>query len=269
MGARLNEDRSPDAGPPASGQPILRFDNLTLGYDRHPAVHHLRGEVAAGSLLAVVGPNGGGKSTLLRGIAGELRPIDGRIELNGVSPRQIAHLTQQPTIDTSFPILVHDFVAMGLWREIGAFAGLTHALQRRVADALDTVGLGGVERRPVGALSGGQLQRALFARVILQDAPLVLLDEPYGAIDAASVEDLAELVRLWHDEGRTVIAVLHDLDHVRQHYPETLLICRELIARGDTASVLGEANLRRARQLAEASHGQVRAAICHLDPEGR
>jgi zinc/manganese transport system ATP-binding protein len=196
-------------------------------------VHHLRGEVAAGSLLAIVGPNGAGKSTLLKAIAGELRPLQGRIELHGVQRRQIAYLTQQATLDSSFPIVVHDFVAMGLWREIGAFwrPRPRRAPAHRRGDR--RVGLNGLETRPIGALSGGQLQRALFARVMLQDAPLVLLDEPYGAIDAASVRDLAALVRRWHDEGRTVIAVLHDLSHVRQEYPETLLLARELVARGD------------------------------------
>lgn len=247
--------------------PILRFDNLTLGYNRHPAVHHLRGEVTAGSLLAIVGPNGAGKSTLLKGIAGELRPLQGRIERLGVHRRQIAYLSQQATLDSSFPIAVHDFVAMGLWREIGAFLGLDRARRRRVAEAIGCVGLSGLEERPIGALSGGQLQRALFARVVLQDAPLVLLDEPYGAIDAASVRDLAALVRHWHNEGRTVIAVLHDLEHVRQEYPETLLLARELIARGDTASVLSEANLRRARELAEGRGDDAPAAVCHLEQE--
>ncbi|MBL8406547.1 MAG: ABC transporter ATP-binding protein [Candidatus Accumulibacter phosphatis] len=244
------------------------FDNLTLGYNRHPAVHHLRGEVAAGSLLAIVGPNGAGKSTLLKGIAGELRPLQGRIDRNGLQRRQIAYLTQQATLDTSFPIIVHDFVAMGLWREIGAFSGLDRARRARIETAIASVGLSGLEGRPIGSLSGGQLQRALFARVLLQDAPLVLLDEPYGAIDAASVRDLAALVRHWHSEGRTVIAVLHDLEHVRQEYPETLLLAREVVARGDTVSVLSEANLLRARQLAEGRGEEAHAAICHSDRLG-
>ncbi|WP_300449893.1 ABC transporter ATP-binding protein [Accumulibacter sp.] len=248
---------------PAS--PILRFENLTLGYNRHPAVHHLHGEVATGSLLAIVGPNGAGKSTLLKAIAGELRPLQGRIELHGVVRPQIAYLTQLATLDSRFPMVVHDFVAMGLWREIGAFAGLNGAQRRRVDAALGTVGLAGLESRPIGALSGGQLQRALFARVLLQDAPLVLLDEPFGAIDAASVRDLAGLIRNWHGEGRTVIAVLHDLEHVRREYPETLLLAREVVARGETAKVLSDANLQRARQLAERRADPRQAAICHDD----
>ena len=100
---------------------IIEFDNLTLGYNRHPAVHHLKGEIARGSLLAVVGPNGAGKSTLLKAIVGELRPMQGKIHLDGVRRENIAYLTQQSTVDGSFPIVVHDFVAMGLWAEYGAF----------------------------------------------------------------------------------------------------------------------------------------------------
>lgn len=244
---------------------IVRFDNLTLGYKRHPAVHHLNGEIAAGSLLALVGPNGAGKSTLLKGIVGELGPMQGRIELIGLKRENIAYLAQQSTLDVSFPIVIHDFVAMGLWSQFGAFRGFDRASRQRIDEAIAAVGLSGLETRPIGQISGGQLQRARFARVILQDSPLVLLDEPYGAIDANTVRDLAALVRRWNGEGRTVISVLHDFDHVRQEYPETLLLARELVARGATAEVLSEANLRRARHLAEAQGEAHGAAICSAD----
>jgi zinc/manganese transport system ATP-binding protein len=247
--------------------PIVRFDNLTLGYNRHPAVHHLRGEIAAGSLLALVGPNGAGKSTLLKGIVGELRPLQGRVELLGLRRENIAYLTQQSTIDGAFPIVIHDFVAMGLWAQFGAFRGFNRMARRRIEEAIAAVGLSGLENRPIGQLSGGQLQRARFARLILQDSPLVLLDEPYGAIDVNTVRDLAALVRRWNGEGRTVISVLHDFAHVRQEYPETLLLAREVVARGATAEVLSEENLWRARHLAEA-HGETPdTAICHDDDD--
>ena len=244
---------------------ILRFHNFTLGYNRHPAVHHLKGEIAAGSLLAVVGPNGAGKSTLLKGIVGEIRPMQGHIELLGLQREKIAYLTQQSTLDSTFPIVIHDFVAMGLWAEFGAFRGFNRAARQRIEKAIAAVGLSGLENRPIGQLSGGQLQRARFARVILQDSPLVLLDEPYGAIDANTVHDLAALVRRWNAEGRTVISVLHDFAHVRDEYPETLLLAREVIARGATAEVLSEENLLRARHLAEAQSQRVDVPICHTD----
>lgn len=251
-----------------SASTIVGFDNVTLGYNRHPAVHHLHGEISRGSLLAIVGPNGAGKSTLLKAIVGELRPMQGAIHLAGVKRESIAYLTQQSTVDGSFPIVVHDFVAMGLWAQFGAFRGFNHHARLRVDEAIAAVGLSGLEQRPIGQLSGGQLQRARFARVSLQDSPLVLLDEPYGAIDANTVRDLAALVRQWNREGRTVISVLHDLEHVRQEYPETLLLSREAVARGTTAEVLSEENLLRARRLSEVQGDHSHAAVCHASDPG-
>ncbi len=241
---------------------LLRFCDLTLGYNRHPAVHHLEGEIGAGELLAVVGPNGAGKSTLLKGIVGELRPMQGDIEFAAIERAQIAYLTQQATVDGNFPISVFDFVAMGLWSEFGAFRALDRRALARVGESIETVGLAGLERRTIGQLSGGQLQRARFARVMLQDARLVLLDEPYAAIDESTVLDLAALVRRWNAEGRTVISVLHDLAHVRREYPQTLLLAREQVARGATAEVLSEANLEQARVLAGLQGDRTALEIC-------
>ena len=180
---------------------ILQFDNLTLGYDRHPAVHHLQYAIGVGDLVAVVGPNGAGKSTLLKGIIGNLAPLEGEIKLTGVEAAEIAYLPQQADIDRSFPICVFDMVAMGLWRKTGALRRLGREGDRKVAEALAIVGLSGFERRPIGTLSGGQMQRALFARLLLQDAQLILLDEPFTAIDSATVRDLMGLIRRWHGES--------------------------------------------------------------------
>jgi zinc/manganese transport system ATP-binding protein len=141
---------------------------------------------------------------------------------------------------------------MGLWSRAGLFGGIGRRDRHRVEEALAAVGLSGFERRPIGTLSGGQMQRALFARLLLQDADLILLDEPFTAIDAKTSADLLALVRRWHDESRTVVAVLHDLDVVRRVFPQTLLIAREPVAWGDTASVLNPENLLRARRMVEA-----------------
>lgn len=244
---------------------ILQFENLTLGYNRHPAVHHLKGSVAAGSLLAIVGPNGAGKSTLLKAIVGELKPMQGRLVLKGIQREEIAYLPQLSTLDGTFPITIHDFVAMGLWAQFGAFRKIDALARHRIEESIAAVGLSGLETRPIGQLSGGQLQRVRFARVMLQDSPLVLLDEPYGAIDANTVRDLAALVRRWNAEGRTIISVLHDFEHVRQEYPETLLLAREVVARGKTDIVLTEDNLRRARTLAESRRDANEAPVCHSD----
>lgn len=230
----------------------VAFENLTLGYERLPAVQQLETVIAAGSLTAVVGPNGAGKSTLLKAIMGALSPLEGRVHLDGFCDEDIAYLPQQSEIDRSFPMSVIDLVAMGLWREIGAFGWVSRAMRRRIDRAIAAVGLTGLERRSIGSLSGGQMQRALFARLLLQDAKLVLLDEPFTAIDAKTMADLLEVIKVWHAEGRTVMAVLHDYETVGAHFPQTLLLARELVAHGPTSSVLTAENQFRARQMCEA-----------------
>lgn len=229
----------------------LKFDNVTLSYDGHPAVHHLSADLPTGSLTAIVGPNGAGKSTLLKSVIGELRPVTGAIKCE-VRREDIAYLPQLAQIDRTFPVSVLEMVAMGLWRHIGPFGGLTREGREKVSEAIATVGLEGFERRSIGALSGGQLQRVLFARLLLQDAALILLDEPFTAIDRRTVDDLIAVIKRWHGEGRTVAAVLHDHEEVRRHFPRCMLMARELIAVGPTDDVLTTPHLTRARTISEA-----------------
>jgi zinc/manganese transport system ATP-binding protein len=240
---------------------MLHFHDLTLGYDRHPAVHHLEGAVREGSLTAVIGPNGAGKSTLFKGVVGVLKPLAGRIERNGVRAQDIAYLPQVAGIDTSFPISVFDMVAMGLWRSKGLFGGIDRADRDAVEHAMAAVGLTGFEQRPIGTLSGGQMQRMLFARLLLQDARVIVLDEPFNAIDAKTSADLVGLVRRWHAEQRTVLAALHDLELVKANFPEALLLAREPVAWGKTAEVLTPENMSKARRMCEAFDEQAEACV--------
>jgi zinc/manganese transport system ATP-binding protein len=241
----------------------LQFRDVTLGYDRHPAVHHLDGEVAAGALLAIVGPNGAGKSTLFRGLVGILKPLAGSIGLGDLDIKDIAYLPQTVDIDRSFPISVYDFVGTGLWRSTGFFGGMGNAAREKIGHALAAVGLNGFENRAIGTLSGGQMQRMLFARVLLQDARLIVLDEPFNAIDTKTSADLLALVRRWHAEKRTVLAALHDMDLVRSNFPETLLLARGKVAWGSTGEVLTAENLLQARRMCEAFDDS--AAACAVD----
>ncbi len=242
----------------------LRFSDLTLGYERHPAIHHLTGEVPAGDLLAVCGPNGAGKSTLLKGIVGILSPLDGTIERVGVGPREIAYLPQAADIDRSFPVTVYELVSTGLLREAGLFGRIGRGERTRIEDAIAAVGLTGFEGRSIGTLSGGQMQRMLFARLLLQDSPVILLDEPFTAIDDKTTSDLLGLIGRWHSEKRTVIAVLHDFEVVRKHFPRTLLLAREKVAWDATQNALNGENLLKARRMVEAfdtaAHACERAA---------
>lgn len=244
----------------ASPGPI-RLVNLTLGYDRRPAVHHLEGEIAPGAALAVCGPNGAGKSTLLKALAGLLAPLGGRIDRGGASARDVAYLPQLVDIDRTFPINVRDFIAMGAMRRVGLFGRLDAAERARAAAALDQVGMPGMEDRPIDTLSGGQMQRVLFARLIVQDQRVILLDEPFGAIDEATTADLLALIAQWRSEGRTVVAVLHELELARRAFPHTLLLARERIAWCESRAALCAENLARARAMSEAYDRQARECL--------
>ncbi|RUU29562.1 MAG: metal ABC transporter ATP-binding protein [Mesorhizobium sp.] len=228
----------------------LTFRDLTLGYNSHPAIHHLDGTIRRGSLTAVVGANGSGKSTLMKGIVGVLKPMAGTVvRAPGV---RAAYLPQQSELDRSFPARVVDLVSLGLWPRRGLLGRHTKEDRDSVSQALMAVGLGGFEKRPIDTLSGGQLQRTLFARVLLQDADLILLDEPFNAVDTKTVGDLIAMIKRWHGEERTIMVVVHDLDLVRQNFPETLLLARQPIAWGETKETLRPENLLRARRFHEA-----------------
>jgi len=240
----------------------IELHELSIRYGRRIAVSELSGRFAPGSLTAIVGPNGAGKSSLLKAIAGLVRPSRGRIRCAALSDRRLAYLPQQAEIDRSFPINVDELVALGAWRDFGAFHAPPPPLVERVAEVIDAVGLARAAALPIAELSAGQLQRALFARLMMQDAAVILLDEPFAAVDERTTEDLLALLHRWHGEGRTIVAVLHDLDMVRSHFPAALLLGRRCLGWGDTASVATPANLVLARQALDPG----RNAMSAMDP---
>lgn len=243
----------------------ITFRDLTLGYHSHPAVHSLNGTIRRGSLTAVVGANGSGKSTLLKGVVGMLKPMQGSCTVRPGT--RMAYLPQQSELDRSFPARVIDLVSLGLWPKRGFFRRHTSEDKASLSRALQSVGLGGFEERPIDTLSGGQLQRALFARVLVQDADLILLDEPFNAVDAKTVVDLIELIKRWHGEARTVLVVAHDFDLVRANFPEGLLLARKPVAWGTLPGVLAAENLLRARQFQEAWDEQAPWCETHSSAE--
>jgi zinc/manganese transport system ATP-binding protein len=208
------------------------LDNVTVRYGRRVALEAVSGEFVAGSLTAVVGANGAGKSTLLAVIAGVVPLASGVV--NCAARKRLAYLPQLTAIDRDYPLTVSELITLGGWREFGAFGSPPAALRARAAAVAETVGMAGRLRRSIGEISVGELQRALFARLVLQDAAVILLDEPFAAIDAQTVPVLLDQVTRWHQEGRTVIAVMHDLDLVRTRFPETLVLAQRCLAWGPT-----------------------------------
>lgn len=246
----------------AGSRAVVKLDNLTVSYRQHPALHHISGVFAPGSLTAVVGPNGSGKSTLLKSIMALLPVAGGRVEVSAPRDR-IAYLPQLAEIDRTFPMQVHDCVLLGCWPRKGAWGDVNDEQLASVDAALQQVGLSGFENRPIASLSSGQLQRVMFARMLVQNADLILLDEPFNAMDSKTTTALLATISAWHAVKRTVITVLHDDSQVRAHFPQTLLLARELVAWGPTAQVMTESNLARARAMAEAWDEQ--AEICDID----
>jgi zinc/manganese transport system ATP-binding protein len=214
----------------------IRLSKVTVRYGRRLALEAVTGGFAAGSLTAVIGANGAGKSTLLAAIAGVVPLWRGTVECH--QRRRLAFLPQVSTLDRDYPLNVAELITLGGWRQFGAFGAPARALRRQVAAAAETVGLADRLSRPIAELSTGELQRTLFARLIVQDAAIILLDEPFAAVDAGSLEVLLDQVGRWHREARTVVVVIHDLDLVERYFPTTLVLAGRCLAWGATASAL-------------------------------
>ena len=203
---------------------LLFASGLVLGYRDVPVVHHVEFELERGDVLAVIGHNGSGKSTLIKTLLGNLPPVSGSFDWAGGKPKTIAYLGQRTEFDSRFPIRVRDLAAMGAWSDLGLMGRVDRECQRRIDRALERTGIAEIADMPLYKLSAGQLQRALFARTMVQDAPLILLDEPFTAVDQTTEAALLSLIDEWAAEGRTVILVLHDLSAVIQHCNTALLL---------------------------------------------
>ena len=198
---------------------MIELINLRVGYRGNAVTPCLNGVIQQGTMTALVGANGSGKSTLLKTIAGLLPPVSGQL----VRPRQaIAWLPQQTDIEKNFPVSVLDLVAMGCWDSSGWFGTVSRLQRQRVMAALEQVHMAGFADALPGTLSGGQLQRVLFARLLVQDASLLLLDEPFTGVDTATTSLLLKLLQTRHQAGCTMIVVLHDRTMVDLFFPQIL-----------------------------------------------
>lgn len=201
---------------------MIILNKAEIGYERSAITAPIDGCFSAGSLTAIIGANGAGKSTLLKTLAGLQPLVAGQIVFTAGSRAQMAYLPQQVEIDKQFPMAVQDVVAMGCWPQSGLLGRVNSESRERIKQALSLVGMQDMARHPVGELSGGQLQRVLFARLWVQQAPLILLDEPFTGIDTQTVQLLLKVIHQLHHEGKTVIAVLHDMSLVAEHFPHAL-----------------------------------------------
>ncbi len=245
----------------ANGQPVaVSVRNLVAGYGGAPVLSRVSLDIPAGQMVTVVGPNGAGKSTLFKILVGILAPLGGEVRILGDTPERararggIAYMPQHEQIDWDFPVSVQDVVMsarFGRMRAVGGWRrflppSLAPAEHRQAAlDALRAVAMSGYAQRAIGALSGGQKKRALLARALAQDAPLLLLDEPLSGVDRASEALIMQVLHKARDEGRTIVNVTHDLISARTHADHVILLNRSVIASGDRDEMLTDEMLAR------------------------
>ena len=225
----------------AAPELAVRLSGVTAGYDGQPAVEDVDLEIAPGSLLAIFGPNGGGKTTLLKLIAGILKPWSGTVETLGLpagqAARRVAYVPQAELVDWSFPITVWNVAMMGRFPGLGLLRQPARSDRKAVAAALERVGMSASARIQIGRLSGGQRRRAFLARALAAEPELYLLDEPVTGVDVPTQEDLMALLTAEAEAGRTIVATTHDLAAVSRHFGQAVAINRRVIASGSVDMV--------------------------------
>ena len=228
--------------PATAPEPAVRLVDVVAGYDHRPALENIDLEIAAGSLVAIFGPNGGGKSTLIKLIADLIQPWSGSVEVLGEpagrAAQRIAYVPQAELVDWSFPVSVWDVAMMGRYPRLGPWRRPGSADRDAVAAALERVGMGKLRSSQIGSLSGGQRRRAFLARAIAAEPDLYLLDEPVTGVDVTTQEDLMALLASETSGGRTAIATTHDLAAAAEHFSTVVALNQRVIAVGPSSLVL-------------------------------
>ncbi|MEM0949584.1 MAG: metal ABC transporter ATP-binding protein [Pseudomonadota bacterium] len=234
--------------PDMSDQSPLAIRGLTVSYGQSPAIFSVDMTVVPGSMTAIVGPNGAGKSTLLKAALGIVRPLAGQVTVFGTTlatqRARIAYVPQRASVDWDFPTRVVDVVVMGMYRELGLLGRLRGSDRARAMACLQRVGMGDFADRQIGRLSGGQQQRVFLARALAQDADLYLLDEPFAGVDAATEKAIITVLKGLKDDGKTVVAVHHDLATVPEYFDHVMMINVRKVAEGSVSDVFNEAALQ-------------------------
>ncbi len=234
--------------PSLVGPPAVSVRGLTVSYGARPVLRSVSFEVSAGKLVGVVGPNGAGKSTLLKAMLGLIEPDGGTVRVCGepVATRRerLAYVPQTEAVDWDFPVTVFDVVLMGRYGRLGWFGRPAKADRDAAAHALDQVSMSEFRDRPIRRLSGGQQQRVFLARALCQDADILLLDEPFAGVDAATEQAIFRLIETLTACGKTLLVVNHDLS-VLDRFDLVMLLNQQVVAFGPTKDVVNDTNLRR------------------------
>ena len=229
-----------------NGKAPMTIRGLTVSYGQLPAVYSIDLTLPTGSMMGIVGPNGAGKSTLLKAAMGIVPVISGKVSFFGKllkdTRHQVAYVPQRASVDWDFPATVYDVVLMGLYPSLGLLRRVSRVDKAKVAESLAKVGMEDFVDRQIGQLSGGQRQRVFLARSLTQRADLFLLDEPFAGVDAATETAIMAVLKALQSEGKTVIAVHHDLSTVSAYFDHLFLLNRKAVASGPVAEVFKKDN---------------------------
>lgn len=227
----------------------VEIHDLTVAYDRKPVLWDVDLTIPGGVLCAVIGPNGAGKSTLIKAALGLLSTLSGKVwffghELGAVR-RRVGYVPQRESVDWDFPVSVRDVVTMGRAGHTGILGRSRSADVQAVQRAIEQVGLKDFGDRQIGQLSGGQQQRVFLARALAQEADLYFMDEPFAGVDASTERAIVEVLKGLRQQGKTVVAVHHDLQTVAEYFDHAVLLNTRLIANGPVGEVFTRENLQR------------------------
>ena len=229
--------------------PAIQVEDLTVAYGEKPVLWDVDLDVGKGVLMAIVGPNGAGKTTLIRAILGLVKPAAGQALVHGrpygEQRNLVAYVPQRGSVDWDFPTSVLDVVLMGRYGRIGWVRRPGKADRAVAREALEQVGMSDLAGRQISQLSGGQQQRVFLARALVQHAEVYFMDEPFQGVDATTEKAIVELLRALREQGKTVVAVHHDLQTVPEYFDEVTLLNVRRIASGAVGEVFTEENLRR------------------------
>ncbi len=236
----------------------IHIHDLTVAYREKPVLWDIDLTIPGGVMMAIVGPNGAGKSTLLKAILGLIPIVSGEVLIGGRTGRdarrQIAYVPQKSSVDWDFPITVMDLVLMGTYGRLGWFRRPSQKEYAETAAAIEQVGLSGFVNRQIGQLSGGQQQRAFLARALVQYASIYILDEPLQGVDAMTERAIIGILQTLRNQGKTIIAVHHDLQTVPDYFDQVTLLNVRVLASGKVSEVFTPDQIRR-------TYGEVHAKV--------
>ncbi len=226
-------------------QPMIELIDASLGYaeEREATLPNITLTIYAGEMVAVIGPNGAGKSTLMKTIVGLIPPVSGQVRLHGAAPGSrhrgcISYVPQREAIDRSYPITVGDVVMMGRYRYLPLIGFPSREDRRIVAEAMERMGLSAFANRRISDLSGGQQQRIFLARAFAQQPRMLLMDEPFNAVDLKTEEIILDSLHDFHAQGVTTLIVTHDLSIVRDHFEKVILLNDRELAYGPAEEIM-------------------------------